>query len=284
MFIAVCGFDKMIGIYDFFSGELIAQTSGHSELVTSVKFSPDGQYLVSIGGDSCIMMWKLSSVLVQAMQERLIELFSNAQKKNTKVVLRQSLTIEKSITKDDEQVGKASKDNKWAQRAEGGAYELFGRKIDPASNASNKNKFTLELTHAIVKDEVVVAAEIAEPVASERLAGGIAAVGNNFNNTAATIEALDNVNISELSDDDEDDDGNKLFKDGLDVLNLSTSKKDDDDDIYEPDFEREDRNTEDADLLHASTQVDKLEKTAQDLESWLETMVFDVIIRILLCI
>ena len=48
MFVAVCGFDKMIRIFDFFSGQQVADVPGHSELITSVKFSPDGQTLVSI--------------------------------------------------------------------------------------------------------------------------------------------------------------------------------------------------------------------------------------------
>ena len=43
-YIATCGFNKTIQILDFFSGELIAQVSGHSELVTAIKFSPDGRY------------------------------------------------------------------------------------------------------------------------------------------------------------------------------------------------------------------------------------------------
>ena len=68
MYIAACAFDKMISVFDFFSGDLIAQVQGHSELVTGVRFSPDGRYLLSIGGDGCIMMWKLADVLLKNMQ------------------------------------------------------------------------------------------------------------------------------------------------------------------------------------------------------------------------
>jgi WD40 repeat protein len=84
MYIATCAFDKTISIFDFFSGELVTQVSGHSELVTGVKFSPDGRYLVSIGGDGCILMWRVAEFLVKAMQDRLIELMSSAQRRNHK--------------------------------------------------------------------------------------------------------------------------------------------------------------------------------------------------------
>jgi len=81
MFVATCSFDKYIRLYDFFSGELIQQVSGHSDLITGVKFSSDGRSLYSVGGDGCIMIWDLSQDLVEAMQDRLVELFANAQKK-----------------------------------------------------------------------------------------------------------------------------------------------------------------------------------------------------------
>jgi len=93
MYIATCAFDRTISIFDFFSGELIAQVSGHSELITGLKFSPDGRLLVSIGGDGCIMVWRVADSLVKAMQDRLVELLTSAQRRNMKAVA----AVEKSL-------------------------------------------------------------------------------------------------------------------------------------------------------------------------------------------
>lgn len=93
MYIATCAFDRTISIFDFFSGELVAQVSGHSELITGLKFSPDGRLLVSIGGDGCIMVWRVADSLVKAMQDRLVELLTSAQRRNIKAVA----AVEKSL-------------------------------------------------------------------------------------------------------------------------------------------------------------------------------------------
>lgn len=57
------------------------QSSGHSDLITGLEFSPNGRALISVGGDGCIMVWKLSEDLVTAMQDRLVELCLKAEKK-----------------------------------------------------------------------------------------------------------------------------------------------------------------------------------------------------------
>jgi hypothetical protein len=46
-----------------------------------VKFSPDGRHLISVGGDGCIMVWEMAEHLVEAMQDRLVELYALAEKK-----------------------------------------------------------------------------------------------------------------------------------------------------------------------------------------------------------
>lgn len=97
-YIATCSFDKSVSIYDFFSGDLVTQVTGHSELVTGVRFSPDGRYLMTIGGDGCIMMWKVSDVLVKGMQDRLMEMLSRAQKQSNKAVLRASQELQRPAT------------------------------------------------------------------------------------------------------------------------------------------------------------------------------------------
>lgn len=90
-FIITSGFDKSLTLLDFFSGEVLCQLFGHhSELITGLKFSPDGSYLISIGGDGCIFVWKTSSFLMKSMKDRLMELFMKAQKRNNKVLIRQA--------------------------------------------------------------------------------------------------------------------------------------------------------------------------------------------------
>ena len=43
--------DKSVSIYDFFSGECVASMSGHSEIITAVKFTNDLKHLISVSGD-----------------------------------------------------------------------------------------------------------------------------------------------------------------------------------------------------------------------------------------
>ncbi|CAM9185089.1 unnamed protein product, partial [Ectocarpus fasciculatus] len=81
MYIVTCALDRKIRIFDFFSGDVIAEVYGHSDAITGVKFSPDGRYILSIGGDGCILVWKVPPTLVAAMQDRLMELYSTAQKR-----------------------------------------------------------------------------------------------------------------------------------------------------------------------------------------------------------
>eukprot|EP00761_Pharyngomonas_kirbyi_P000005 gb/GECH01000005.1/.p1 GENE.gb/GECH01000005.1/~~gb/GECH01000005.1/.p1 ORF type:complete len:1562 (+),score=403.91 gb/GECH01000005.1/:1-4686(+) len=66
--------DKYIRMYDFYSGSCIAKVRGHSEVVTGFKFTPDCKRFISVSGDGCIFVWKLSSALVKVAQERLSEL------------------------------------------------------------------------------------------------------------------------------------------------------------------------------------------------------------------
>ncbi|XP_067138205.1 mitogen-activated protein kinase-binding protein 1-like isoform X2 [Centruroides vittatus] len=70
MYLATSCTDKCLYIYDFFSGECLASMFGHSELVTGLKFTNCGRYLISVSGDGCIFLWKLPIELTQAMQSR----------------------------------------------------------------------------------------------------------------------------------------------------------------------------------------------------------------------
>lgn len=70
MYLATSCTDKCLYIYDFFSGECLASMFGHSELVTGLKFTNCGRYLISVSGDGCIFLWKLPLELTQAMLNR----------------------------------------------------------------------------------------------------------------------------------------------------------------------------------------------------------------------
>ncbi|KAG6549127.1 hypothetical protein Mapa_009353 [Marchantia paleacea] len=62
--------DKCLRIYEFSTGELIAQAAGHAEVITGVTFMPDCRRLVSVSGDSCIFVWTLPVGMTRAMKKR----------------------------------------------------------------------------------------------------------------------------------------------------------------------------------------------------------------------
>ncbi|KAK3226204.1 hypothetical protein Dsin_006066 [Dipteronia sinensis] len=70
----VCSYsNKSICLYDFISGQMITQAMGHGEVVTGVIFLPDCKHIVSVGGDGCIFVWKLSARLASRMLQRVKE-------------------------------------------------------------------------------------------------------------------------------------------------------------------------------------------------------------------
>lgn len=96
MYVAACAFDKTVNLFDFFSGDLLAQVSGHSELITAVRFSPDGRHLLSVGGDGCIMIWAMAEPFVAAMQERASELLLSSQQRQSKVFASRGADVSNS--------------------------------------------------------------------------------------------------------------------------------------------------------------------------------------------
>ncbi|XP_057577788.1 mitogen-activated protein kinase-binding protein 1 isoform X3 [Hippopotamus amphibius kiboko] len=74
IYIATSCSDKSLSIFDFSSGECVATMFGHSEIVTGMKFSNDCKHLISVSGDSCIFVWRLSSEMTISMRQRLAEL------------------------------------------------------------------------------------------------------------------------------------------------------------------------------------------------------------------
>ena len=289
MFIATCGFDKIIRILDFFSGEIVAQVGGHSELITCIKFSPDGKYLVSVSGDGCIIQWRLGGMLRDAMKERLLELYANAKRKQEKAVVQNvsslpstqqsshervvglSNAVEKPI--DEHNVVKAAR-NRWRSRVKDqGGYELFGKKISMSAscdgfigvsshssedassrsrdigNAKVLNKFTIDFNKT----------EVSSPMARRTA------------ELASTVEAQDDVRLEDNTTDgdsivviDSDAEGENSEKenDGLGKQEV------DEVDSYAEDFES-DPGQED-NLHRASMNIENLERSASALESWLE--------------
>ena len=70
-FIATSSTDKSLNLLDYESGECLATASGHSELITGIKFSPNGRNLISVSGDGCIFIWKLHSDISNAISTKL---------------------------------------------------------------------------------------------------------------------------------------------------------------------------------------------------------------------
>ncbi|XP_069706958.1 WD repeat-containing protein 62-like [Phaenicophaeus curvirostris] len=65
--------DKTIALLDFRTGDLVAKLSGHSEIVTGLRFSTNGERLITVSGDSCIFIWRLSPELTARMRHNFLE-------------------------------------------------------------------------------------------------------------------------------------------------------------------------------------------------------------------
>ncbi|XP_074961731.1 mitogen-activated protein kinase-binding protein 1 isoform X3 [Phalacrocorax aristotelis] len=74
LYIATSCSDKNLSIFDFYSGECVATMYGHSEIVTGMKFSNDCKHLISVSGDSCIFIWRLSSEMTINMRQRMSDM------------------------------------------------------------------------------------------------------------------------------------------------------------------------------------------------------------------
>ncbi|XP_069064869.1 mitogen-activated protein kinase-binding protein 1 isoform X2 [Pleurodeles waltl] len=74
LYIATSCSDKNLSVFDFYSGECVATMFGHSEVVTGMKFTNDCKHMISVSGDSCIFVWRLSSEMTINMRQRLAEM------------------------------------------------------------------------------------------------------------------------------------------------------------------------------------------------------------------
>jgi len=74
--------DKSIRLLDFYSGECLARSAGHSEPITGLTFSNDCKRVVSVSWDGCMFVWRLAPEITASMKERLreIELHSTFRK------------------------------------------------------------------------------------------------------------------------------------------------------------------------------------------------------------
>ncbi|XP_024119099.1 WD repeat-containing protein 62 [Oryzias melastigma] len=63
--------NKNIDVFDLETGECVASMFGHSETVTSLRFSPDCRRLFSASGDSCIFVWRLDDHMTNTMSRKL---------------------------------------------------------------------------------------------------------------------------------------------------------------------------------------------------------------------
>ncbi|XP_073784304.1 mitogen-activated protein kinase-binding protein 1 isoform X10 [Danio rerio] len=78
LYVATSCSDKNISIFDFYTGECVATMFGHSEVVTGMKFTNDCRHLITVSGDSCIFVWRLSPELTINMRQRLSDLKQNS--------------------------------------------------------------------------------------------------------------------------------------------------------------------------------------------------------------
>ncbi|KAF4070758.1 hypothetical protein AMELA_G00277220 [Ameiurus melas] len=71
LYVATSCSDKNLSLFDFRTGECLTAAFGHSEIITSIKFTSDCRHLISASGDSCIFIWRLAPELTMNMRERL---------------------------------------------------------------------------------------------------------------------------------------------------------------------------------------------------------------------
>ncbi|XP_054529324.1 WD repeat-containing protein 62 isoform X7 [Pan troglodytes] len=82
-FLATSCSDKSISVIDFYSGECIAKMFGHSEIITSMKFTYDCHHLITVSGDSCVFIWHLGPEITNCMKQHLLEIDHRQQQQHT---------------------------------------------------------------------------------------------------------------------------------------------------------------------------------------------------------
>ena len=183
--------------------------------------------------------------------------------------------------------------NRWLNKADptqAVGYELFGKKINPiATPEPSRNKFTLELTSPAFIDGITsITPTHTGGTAGTAQSSGIDddnTVSANSNNAVSTnrlaraLEATDDVILCGLSDnecidddDDDDDDDKQLFK-SIIADELQSNEEGDDVDYSRALDDEEVSSAAEPDLEKTQSSLEGLEKSAYDLEHWLEDMV-----------
>ncbi|KAL3640716.1 hypothetical protein CASFOL_015684 [Castilleja foliolosa] len=67
--------NRCICVFDYITGEIVAQATGHSDVITGIIFLPDCKHLASVGTDGCIFVWKLPAPLSSRMLQRTKDAF-----------------------------------------------------------------------------------------------------------------------------------------------------------------------------------------------------------------
>ncbi|XP_058068441.1 uncharacterized protein LOC131217521 [Magnolia sinica] len=70
----VCSYsNRSFSIHDSTNGELITRAMGHAEVITGVIFLPDCKHIITVGGDSCIFVWKMPALLSSTILQKIME-------------------------------------------------------------------------------------------------------------------------------------------------------------------------------------------------------------------
>lgn len=63
-YVATSCTNKSLCVFDYINGECLASLFGHSELVTGLRFTSDGQHIISGCGDGCIFLWSIAPDMI----------------------------------------------------------------------------------------------------------------------------------------------------------------------------------------------------------------------------
>jgi COMPASS component SWD3 len=58
--------DKLVKLWDTATGEIVKTFVGHTEGISDVSWSPDGEFLASASDDKTVRVWSLENVRIVA--------------------------------------------------------------------------------------------------------------------------------------------------------------------------------------------------------------------------
>ncbi|TSK58026.1 Mitogen-activated protein kinase-binding protein 1 [Bagarius yarrelli] len=70
LYVATSCSEKNLSLFDLQTGDCLAAVFGHSEIITSIKFTQNCRHLISASGDGCIFIWRLAPELTVKIKER----------------------------------------------------------------------------------------------------------------------------------------------------------------------------------------------------------------------